>query len=568
MGSDSSLAVDRTGVRGLRAPARPRSTRSDTTASVFAGHNHAPLLPSADSSSDIIRIAKKWRNALAVQNRNTTTTESVKGQVYRGHQELASPTKTASEPNKSFDRRRFNRPAERRLWTTNSDIRSRKSVLGPVQMNTTSTPTASDEERAQPFADHDHDTELQVSDDSESSGSDEESNLSGQGHEVSRFINMFRKLQEQRTELRSGWKRIYLQRGNIHDVRQQKDEAYRKVNLEVSKILGEHHRLGKLFQNAKRLDLLLQDEEANFDDVIDEYQERELQVELEERRFFTNESISRPNSSASLRGISGVRPDLVHPLFERFKNAVLEIQNQEEWKTSLQDKEKFLKSLEPTDLTEDDEDFLRNYWILSNEADKRINFWINLSSRLERECRNEGVIPEGSPYQQEGYWRNSHQADDIYLDTTAHSLELNVPQTLCDPRYTHLLSNPKHLLSQMMPITALGSFRMASSLPPAVKLKNNFVEDAEKEVQIEHMLSSSKDKDNFLDCWLLQRLRLSPMEVDILWTASSSYFSLRDEDKWQHAVLAFWFDDEILEAERKPSVGSLQDIEATSYFHQ
>lgn len=519
MGSDSSLAVDATGIRDLRARVSSRSAHSVTTASAFADVNRAPLLPSADSYSDIKEIAKKMRNA-------------------------------------------------RRLWTTNSDRRSKKSTFGAVHIKSIRTSPASEDERAQSVADHHHDTGSQISDDPESSGSDEESEQSSQGREVSRFINMFRKLQEQRSEMRSGWKQIDQQRVNIRDIRQRRDEAYRKVNLEVSKILGEHRQLGKLFKKAKRLDLILQGEEANLDDFVDGYQERELQVELEERRFFTNESLPRPTSTTSLRGIFGVRPDLVHPLFERFKNAVMEIQNQEEWKACLQERQKLLKRMGPTDLTKDDEDFLRDFWILSDKAEEHIKFWIEISSRLERECRKEGVIPAGSPYQQEGYWRNSHQADDIYLDTPAQSPDPNVLQTLSDPRYTHLLTNPKHLLSPIMPVTARGSFRMASSLPPAVKLKHSFVEDAEKEVQIEHMLSSSKNKDEFLDCWLLQRLRLSPMEADILWTASSSYFSLRNEEEWQHAVLAFWFDDEILEAERKPSVGSLQDIEATAYFHQ
>ncbi|KAK6212414.1 hypothetical protein LQW54_005367 [Pestalotiopsis sp. IQ-011] len=544
MGSDSSLEVDGAGIRSVRARVSSLSSRSDTTPSAFAGFNYAPLLPSADSSSDIKQIARKMRNALAVRNRNTRTTEPVQKQEFQDYHELASPTKSASEPEESFDTRIFNNHNERRPWTTNSDSRSRKSIFGAVHIKSISTSPASDEGRPRSVADHD-DTELQNSNDSESSGSDDKSGQSSQSREVSRFINLFRKLQEQRSEMRSGWKQIDQQRRNIRDIRQRRDEVYRKVNLEVSKILGEHHRLGKLFKKAKRLDLALQGEEANLDDFVDGYQERELQVELEERRFFTNESIPRPTSSTSLRGISGVRPDLVHPLFERFKNAVMEIQNQEEWQTCLREREKLLKSMGPTNLTEEDEDFLGNYWILSHEADEHIKFWIEISSRLERECRKEGVIPEGSPYQQEGYWRNSRQADDIYLDTPAQSPDPNVLQTLSDPRYTHLLTNPKHLLSPIMPITARGSFRMASSLPPAVKLKHSFVEDAEKEVQIEHMLSSSKNKDEFLDCWLLQRLRLSPMEADILWTASSSYFSLRDEEEWQHAVLAFWFDDEI-----------------------
>lgn len=97
-----------------------------------------------------------------------------------------------------------------------------------------------------------------------------------------------------------------------------------------------------------------------------------------------------------------------------------------------------------------------------------------------------------------------------------------------------LLSNPYHLLEDE-PVTAGAALRKADTDlakdPDNVRNKQ-LRRAAQKEYIIEHLLSNTKaeDKGNFINRWVLHKLRISPGEVELMYSSFISETGLPVHD--------------------------------------
>lgn len=111
-------------------------------------------------------------------------------------------------------------------------------------------------------------------------------------------------------------------------------------------------------------------------------------------------------------------------------------------------------------------------------------------------------------------------------------------------RFPVLQSNPRYIFQLDTPFTAL---KRAIALPKDDPSRPQQVADAIKEHSISTLLSETKaeDKSEFINRWLLQRLRTSSLEIALLYTVFVFVTRLqaRNATRWQEDVLFFWSRD-------------------------
>ncbi|KAI0124367.1 hypothetical protein BJ170DRAFT_81950 [Xylariales sp. AK1849] len=363
------------------------------------------------------------------------------------------------------------------------------------------------------------------------------------------------RVREQRDILKDTFHDIGKERTTLQDIRQRKDQAYRNLRLAIQEILPNNPGLNQLFNGAQDLDLVYQEAETNFDGLIDELQKGELHLELEERRFYTafaesdtstESDDSRPTSRITLRGIRGDRSEDLHPTYESFQDAFRELQLAKEGQMDLALKRRRVASKKVEDLAGEEEDFLKSYDALYGRAQEEFQHWMEIAENLETKCRERNLIPQDVLTQQEGFRFFNVSSDDIYLEEVVLTNSTGVgPKTLADPHYSHLLSNPMHLLKDPFPQTAEKSLRMACSLPPTVPKRETYIQNAKKEFGIESLLGSSGDEDKrgYINRWLLHQVRQSAMEAELLRAQFGSVLQILDLQQWQRDVLYFWSRD-------------------------
>ncbi|KAI5919134.1 hypothetical protein F4810DRAFT_714852 [Camillea tinctor] len=406
-----------------------------------------------------------------------------------------------------------------------------------------------------------------------------------QGGSLQRLAEKFSKLRSRRTALWDVFEGIRAKRTQVQDLRQQKNQADRAFMIAVQAILPSHPGLDDLFKSMQIAQLRCQEAEECFDEMIDELQYGEAELEAEERRFYTaaagshsvdsdDESDSDGHSTTqedlSLRGITGDRPEVSHPLFEELREAFQDLQLARELlvntrmkrKTLLARKSQFLTDdsfhllqsygdvgkrralqLKQSEfMTEEDLEELQQYDHLEQTALADIEFYAERVHVLEGECREKGVVLKTTSFQLDTTYR-----DEIHLGAVPfyNDDSQEYPKTLAHPVFPTLLSNPTHLL-EAFPQTARQSLRMAVSLPCNVPLRQKHIDDAAREVNIHTLLRDSEmeDKSDYINRWLLHKLHLSAMEAEVLWSTFQIRLNILNVDRWQRDVLHFWWRDQ------------------------
>ncbi|KAK9774267.1 hypothetical protein SCAR479_09131 [Seiridium cardinale] len=376
-----------------------------------------------------------------------------------------------------------------------------------------------------------------ISEDNEDDG-DDDSTVPG----IWRFEEHWRKLRDQRNALKSTFAKIDKQRSDLQDTRQKKFQAYSELDIAIQKVLHQHPYLRDHLDTVRNQELVSQAQETTLDDLLDDLRQGEIQVELEERRFFTNETISRRSSRVSLRGIEGVRPDNVDPLFEEFKDAVKEFYLAQEWSSELILRKRILDSKYPEQWTLDDREFLDDFDADQQEALSEVDHWERAAIRLEKECRERNLIPPSSSLEEQGYWQNRQNRDEITLGQVLSSQD--APGSLPPSRFPLLRSNSK--LSVMNTFSKRDGRQRSRVFSPE---RNSIsastlapLQSAEEDFHIEPLLSKvgGVEKRAYINRWLLQRLRQSTLEVNLLLAICLSFHDVRDRTQWQRDVLNCW----------------------------
>ncbi|OTB05241.1 hypothetical protein M426DRAFT_10840 [Hypoxylon sp. CI-4A] len=428
-------------------------------------------------------------------------------------------------------------------------------------------------------------------DDDEDDNDDDLDDMSSRvSHGLRRLAGRYSRLRDRRTNLLEIFDGIRLKRTQVQDLRQAKDETSLAFMTAVQAILQNNPNLDHLFKNMQNAQLRCQEAEQRFDDMLDELQHGEIELETEERRFYTaaagidsdesdDDSDSETGSQASdnsvLRGITGDRPEDIHPLFEELREASRNIQLAKELLVNTQMKRKALslakshllapdsikllekygdagkrRALELKSsgvMSEEDIEMLQDYDRLERKAIFDIDRFTKEAVRLEQECREKRVMPKNTPFQQEGFGFNPIHHDDIHLgdEMFERPFARGNPKTLAHPIFPKLLSNPTHLL-EPFPMTAQQALRIAISLPPGVSSRQKHIGDAAREVTIHSLLQEARDGDktDYINRWLLHKLHLSPIEAELLWSTFHSRLKILNTARWQQDVLHLWWKDQ------------------------
>ncbi|KAI1079294.1 hypothetical protein F5B20DRAFT_172322 [Whalleya microplaca] len=406
-----------------------------------------------------------------------------------------------------------------------------------------------------------------------------------------RLAGRYSKLRDRRAVLWEVFDGIRLKRTQVQDLRHSRDQANLTFMTAVQAILPNSPGLDRLFKAMQDAQLRCQEAEQRFDDMLGELEHGEVELELEERRFYTaaagidsaaasddgsdDDSCSQTSDNSALRGITGDRPEDIHPLFQELRETFANIQLAKELLANTRLKRKALSitkfqflapdSIELLEnfgdvgkkralelrqsgiLSEDDVELLQDYDELEQQAISDIDRYTEVAIQLEKECHEKGVMPKNTPFRQEGFGFNPVHQDDIHLgaEPPGRHFSGTYPKTLAHPVFPTLLSNPMHLLEDF-PRTPEQSLRMAISLPPGTPHRQKHIDTAAREVNINSLFGETKeeDKNGFINRWLLHKLHSSPMEAELLWCTFHVRLKILNVDRWQQDVLYLWWQDQ------------------------
>ncbi|KAI1750095.1 hypothetical protein F4782DRAFT_261325 [Xylaria castorea] len=427
-------------------------------------------------------------------------------------------------------------------------------------------------------------------------GGEPEAGAEGQIEHARRLREHYVGLKNQRSLLLGKFKGALSQRAHVHRLRQSKDEVDKKFMAAARALLPDTtqlHQLHQLFYTMQNTQVGYQEAEQRLEQVVDELQHGQEDLESQEAAFYKTavdalgtallgidkdqDSPSVKSEDVYLRGISGDRPEIeiIHPLYEKLRAAIGELELAKELLANTQMKRAALRArkIQPLSedgldlletygdtgkkkalelramalMTEEDVEQLQEYDLLEQDARQGIEIYTEQARILHRECIENRVLPETSPYRQEDFELNSFYRDEIRLPPSPFDGN-EESATLAHPVFPLLLSNPTHLL-QGFPQTSLQSLRRALQLPLNAPVRSKQVKEAAREANMHSLLSTaeSEDKSEYINRWLLHKLHHSAMEAELLWTTFRSRLKILDIDRWQRDVLSFWWRDDLVD---------------------
>ncbi|KAK3308228.1 uncharacterized protein B0T15DRAFT_490821 [Chaetomium strumarium] len=301
---------------------------------------------------------------------------------------------------------------------------------------------------------------------------------------------------------------------------------------------------------------------------------------------------SAPSTPVTLLGISGDRHEDIHPLYQELLEAAGERQLAEEYVEDLDmRRDQILYSLEldlhrkrvredqgnqiseeelhalrcalarvPTDadefedrfgipISDDELDFLRNYGIASTRAREELDAATEALSHLRTLCLKKGVMRKHASYNEEraiysgsADWSPPPLDGNMSINPPAKPSHANrgVP-SLAHPRFPILLSNPAHVLSLLTPREAL---EQALKLPKDDSTSALRRAECMKELGISMLMIKAENTLDYINQWLIHRLRTSPVEAELMLAVCEGEFKVVNLRRWQEEVLYWWRLDE------------------------
>ncbi|KAH8764875.1 hypothetical protein F5883DRAFT_645472 [Diaporthe sp. PMI_573] len=345
----------------------------------------------------------------------------------------------------------------------------------------------------------------------------------------------------------------------------------------TSSIATSHTRLRELFDCMQKARNKCQDVETTLESMEEKLSQAEDQLTSAEESLFdelrpgakitNNGKPPEPTSCylpspppTLLLGIGAEGPEDFHPLYKKFISEVGYLQLAEEHHQDLffrkesiereQDHLRLAQDYYPAEIKRleiQDLKFLRDFGLHMRKSLDEMERLREEVERLRQMCENRCVFPKHAPLH-EAYRFERDLGDDLLL--SPEPFEGKELGPLFTSRFAVLLYSPKHLLEDP-PITAKAALKRAVSLKdgdPLYPFKEEIFASAAKEFLIEHLIQDAKesDKTDFINRWLLHRLRTSTGEVELLYSLfiSSSSLTILDFEKWQQDVLFYWTRDE------------------------
>lgn len=192
-------------------------------------------------------------------------------------------------------------------------------------------------------------------------------------------------------------------------------------------------------------------------------------------------------------------------------------------------------------LRDEDLEFLRDFEVDERFASEEVRRLRNEVEQFKQLCQEKGVIPRYAPLH-EVYSYERNYEDNISIDFDPQDDD-DKAKHFINPRFSLLLSNPSHLLGEF-PVTAKTALKQATKIPESDPRKAQVFGAAAKEFFIENLIRDARenDKSDFINRWLLFKLRTSPLEAELLYNCFFMWSHLRilNLDQWQQDVLYYW----------------------------
>ncbi|ETS83984.1 hypothetical protein PFICI_05860 [Pestalotiopsis fici W106-1] len=387
-------------------------------------------------------------------------------------------------------------------------------------------------------------------------------------------------LSTQRLEIRRLLDDLRRARTHMRALAQAKDDADRKLELALRSdhFNTDRDTLEPYLIAIRTSKLKYQAAETTVDQLIDNVDDAIFEADIIEGRFYNR--LSRRNLEAdipgpvnesqgkhqvpsrmSLRGISPDRSEDLHPSYERLREVYGDLQLAKEYCSNLGYKHTVVQSEDHDLLGPDELEFLDDFEDSLAKAKSDVQTWSQKFEELRAECAAKNLIPKSSPFFEDGRDGDYHEPhvfvpDDISLDDC-----LVDESTLSHSQYSLLVTNPKHVLNKPLPLTSQGALEQALMLPLNTSGRNQAIQEAMHEHSIATLLHDAipEDKTDYINRWLLQKLRISPMEVQVLSLTFRKILKILDYNRWQRDVLSFWPRD----IDRQPVQG---DITITTHI--
>jgi len=193
------------------------------------------------------------------------------------------------------------------------------------------------------------------------------------------------------------------------------------------------------------------------------------------------------------------------------------------------------------EIEKDDLDFLRDYKRDEESVRRNLEATSRKVEHLAALCREKGVMRKNAPYNEEyAIYADSDWASFSPEGNVAIEPPEGIPADLSHPVYPTLLSNPSHVLDLLTPQAALARAMKGPKDDPAVAQRRA---DCMKEYGIENLMKNADSKPDYINQWLIHRLRTTPMEVELMFSIFESSFKIRNLRRWQEDVLYYWRQD-------------------------
>ena len=269
------------------------------------------------------------------------------------------------------------------------------------------------------------------------------------------------------------------------------------------------------------------------------------------KRLDWKQEITTYKKPPILQGISpNGPPEDLHPMYIDLMSNVGALENaREELQDLLSTNQRYLDDIRLKEFTKmpwnlEEEEFFAEFPAEEERMKENVDSLQQEVERLRIECEEKGVMRKHMPAKTAYllYPQNGYEDEDMELETpdsiagTWNDRELSI--------FPLLRSQPGKAVVKAGAQTALGGLKAAVKLPNTDPEKARRLLLAKKEYAIDRLIFEG-DRTSYIDRWLLQRLRLSSLEVMLLYVIfiGSQALKIRDQARWENDVLRYWWND-------------------------
>lgn len=397
---------------------------------------------------------------------------------------------------------------------------------------------------------------------------------------------LWQQLKGKRAKVGDIQRQMARRRQELRSLRRRQDEADNAFMSVIRPMLVNQWRLPPA--SAQILDSRM----ATMQDLRDEYHCREsdyealeLMVDDEERklngletRFFSllaagqnrvehaapchvspSEAESGPPSDVplELRGISADKPsEDLHPLYVELTSAVGDFENaKEEYQDLLYVKEQYefeskLKWSSGKGTTAEADDFFTEFPTEEARMKGEVSRLESKVESLKKLCESKKVMRKHMSVRMAYALDPRTKFEELELEDKASVLARHA--SLAHAVFPEILSQLDHVLAEPEPMTSLQALRAAARAPQDTAENKERQRLAAKEYSIDSLMAGGEagGRGDLVNRWLLQQLRLSPLNVQLLHSTFVASRSLRIRDvwRWQRDVLYYWWRDNTMDA--------------------